>query len=88
MLATMIGRIGMVAVLLTVIAGACGDGGSDDDRQCRKCSTNESCDGDQECVLAVDGEPRCFEIGDATCKLDRVKVGRAPTPTPTPTAIP
>lgn len=85
MLATMIGRIGMVAVVLALVAGACGDSGGDDDRACHECSTNESCDGDQECVLAIDGELRCFEVDEATCQLDRVEVGRAPTPSPTAT---
>ncbi|MCC6764135.1 MAG: hypothetical protein IT293_05680 [Deltaproteobacteria bacterium] len=82
MLATTIGRMGMVALLLALVAGACGDSGGDDDQACHECSTNDGCDGDQECARAVDGELRCFDTGEATCKLGRVEVGRAPTPTP------
>ncbi|MCC6847075.1 MAG: hypothetical protein IT294_01140 [Deltaproteobacteria bacterium] len=82
MLAATIGRMGMAALLLAMVAGACGDSGGDDDRACHECSTNESCDGDQECALAVDGELRCFDVDKASCTIGRVEVARAPTPTP------
>ncbi len=74
-----------VVVALALVVMACGGGGGDDDDQeCRTCTVSEDCDGDQECVLAVDGERRCFESDEVTCTLDRVKVGRAPVPTPIP----
>jgi hypothetical protein len=85
MLATMTGRLWMLALVVALIATACGDGGGDDDRACRPCVTSDGCEKDQECVLAVDGEQRCFETDEATCKLDRVEVARAPTPSPTAT---
>lgn len=93
MFATMIGRIGVVALGLALFAGACGDGNSDEDRQCRPCTSDAGCDSDHECVLAVDGENRCFKDDKDTCKLDRVDIKRAPTPSPTgptpaPTATP
>lgn len=81
---TMAVRMGILAVALAVIGVACGDSGGGDDRECRTCATSETCENDQECVLAVDGDQRCFEIDKATCTLDRVEVGRAPTPAPTP----
>ena len=74
----------MAAVALALLlAGACGNG--DDTRECHTCTTTESCDGDQECVVASDGNRRCFEVGNATCPLGRVSVARAPTPVPTAT---
>ena len=76
-------RMGILAVALASLAAACGDSSSDD-RECRICATSEACENDQECVLAVDGEQRCFELDQAACTVDRVEVGRAPTPTPTP----
>ncbi len=75
-------RMGILALGLAVIGVACGDS-SGDDRECQRCATSESCENDQECVLAVDGEQRCFELDRDTCTLDRVEVGRAPTPAPT-----
>lgn len=84
MRATVAIRMAILALALASIGAACGDGGSDDDRECRTCATSEACDNDQECVLAVDGDQRCFETDKATCTLDRVEVGRAPTPAPTP----
>jgi hypothetical protein len=71
----------MMVVALAFVAAACG--GDGDDRACRPCNTDDGCDGDQECVLAVDGAQRCFEREDATCRLGRVEVARAPTPVPT-----
>ena len=73
------------AAVMLALAAACGSG---DTRECHTCTTTESCDGGQECVLAVDGAQRCFDVDRATCPLDRVDVGRAPTPTPTATPIP
>lgn len=84
MRATAAVRMGILAMALAVMGVACGDDGSNDDRECQRCVDSEVCDNDQECVLAVDGEQRCFEIDKATCTLDRVEVGRAPTPAPTP----
>lgn len=84
MRATAAVRMGILALALAVMGVACGDDSSDEDRECRRCSTSESCENDQECVLAVDGEQRCFELDQVTCTLDRVEVGRAPTPAPTP----
>ena len=82
---TMVGRMRMAAVAsMLLLAAACGNGS--DTRECHTCTTTESCDGDQECVLDVDGAARCFEVDKATCPLGRVDVGRAPTPVPT--AIP
>ena len=73
-------RIGMLVVVLALVGAACGDNG--DDRECHTCTVTENCDGGQECVLAVDDNLRCFDVGDATCRLDRVNVARKPTPTP------
>jgi hypothetical protein len=73
-----------VGVLLAALAlgiGACGGDGDDED-ECRICSVDENCESDQECVLAVDGNQRCFETDQETCTLDRVEVGRAPAPVP------
>lgn len=77
-------RMGILVVALALMGVACGDGdsGGGDDRQCRTCMVSETCDGDQECVMAVDGNLRCFETDRATCTLDRVPVARAATPTP------
>jgi len=76
-------RVRVLVVALALLGAACGGGGGDDD-ECRTCTVSEDCHGDQECVLAVDGNQRCFEPDKATCTLDRVEVGRAPTPSPTP----
>ena len=53
--------------------------------ECGTCTVDEDCHGNDVCVLAVDGNKRCFDRDDATCTLDRVEVGRAPTPVPTAT---
>lgn len=84
MRATAAVRMGILAMALAVMGVACGDDSSKEDRECKRCVTSESCENDQECVLAVDGEQRCFELDQAACMLDRVEVGRAPTPAPTP----
>ena len=76
-------RMRILVVALALFGAACGGGGNDD-RECQTCTVNEDCHGSEECVLAVDGNLRCFDPDDATCKLDRVTVGRAPTPVPTP----
>jgi hypothetical protein len=73
-------RMRMMIVVLALAGAACGGGDGDDDRQCRSCTVSENCENDQECVLAVDNELRCFEVDKETCTLDRVIVGRAPTP--------
>jgi hypothetical protein len=83
MRATVAVRTGILLLALALLVPACGDD-SEDDRECRTCTTSEVCENDQECVLAVDGEQRCFEVDQETCQLDRVTVGRAPTPAPTP----
>lgn len=83
MRATVTVRTTILLLAVAICAPAC-DGGSDDDRECRPCTTSEVCENDQECVLAVDGAQRCFELDRDTCELDRVPVGRAPTPAPTP----
>lgn len=81
------GWMKLLVVALALAAGiaSCGDGGGDDDVECHTCTVNEDCDGDQECVLAVDDRLRCFEPDRTQCTLDRVTVGRAPTPVPTVT---
>jgi hypothetical protein len=81
-------RMGILAAALAVLGVACGDDSSNEDRECRRCATSDTCENDQECVLAVDGEQRCFELDRATCTLDRVEVGRAPTTGPTPVPQP
>ena len=45
----------VVAVALAAGIASCGDGGGDDDDEFHTCTVSEDCDGDQECVLAVDG---------------------------------
>lgn len=82
MAAGVVGRIGMVLAAMVVLGGGCGDSSSEDDRQCRTCTVSENCENDQECVLAIDGQRRCFELDRETCTLDRVPVGRAPVPVP------
>ena len=69
--------MGTLVVALALLVGACGDD-SGDDRQCRTCTVTENCENDQECVLATDGNLRCFELDRATCTLDRVEIGRQP----------
>jgi hypothetical protein len=76
-------RVRVLVVALALLGAACGGGGGHD-RECNTCTVSENCKGDQECVLAVDGQLRCFDPDEATCTLDRVEVGRAPTATPTP----
>lgn len=73
-------RIGILVVALALIGAACGDSG--DDHECQPCKETSNCNGGQECVLGVDDNLRCFDIGDATCQLDKVNVARKPTPTP------
>ena len=73
-------RIGVLVAALALVAGACGDG--KDTRECHTCHVDENCDHDQECVPAVDDHLRCFDVGEATCRLDPVDVARKPTPTP------
>jgi len=77
-------RMRILVVVLALIGVACGSGGGDD-RECGTCTVDEDCHGNDVCVLAVDGNKRCFDRDDATCTLDRVEVGRAPTPVPTAT---
>jgi hypothetical protein len=69
--------IGIVVLALALVVTACGDDG-EEDRECRPCTVNENCENDQECVLAVDENLRCFELDQETCTLDRVTIGRAP----------
>ena len=84
--ATLAVRMRILVVALALMGVACGGGDGDgDDRQCRNCTVSENCDGDQECVLAVDGNLRCFENDRETCTLDRVPVARAATPSPAAT---
>ena len=78
-------RMRTLVVALALTVTACG-GGDKGDLQCNTCTTDENCHGSQVCVLAVDGNQRCFDPDDATCKLGSVDIGRAPTPVPT--AIP
>ncbi len=80
-------RTSLLALALALIGVACG-GGGDDDLQCSPCTVSENCESDQECVLAVDGNLRCFETDKASCTLDRVPVERASTPVPVPTPTP
>ena len=77
-------RIRILVAALALLGVACGGGGGSDD-ECSTCRVNEDCHGSDECVLAVDGNLRCFDPDDATCTLDRVPVGRAPTPVPSAT---
>jgi hypothetical protein len=76
-------RMRILVVVLALTAVACGGGGGGD--ECSTCTMSEDCHGSDECVLAVDGNRRCFDPDEATCTLDRVNVARAPTPVPTPT---
>lgn len=77
-------RIRILVAALALLGVACGGGGGSDD-ECSTCTVSEDCHGSDECVLAVDGNRRCFDPDEATCTLDRVSVGRAPTPVPTAT---
>lgn len=81
-------RMRMLVVVLALLGAACGDGGGGNEEECSRCTVTEDCDGGDECVLAVDGAMRCFDIDQATCTFNRVPVGRAPTPTPSPTSTP
>ncbi len=75
-------RLRMLVLVLALMGVACGDGGGGDDDECSRCAVSEDCKSDQECVLAVDGNLRCFEPDSEQCTLDRVPIGRAPTPLP------
>ena len=79
-----IGRTGALVAVMAVVAAACGGSGGDD-HACRICKVTEDCKSDQQCVLAIDGELRCFENDENSCTVDRVPVARA---TPLPTATP
>lgn len=77
-------RMRILVVALALMAAAC-DGGGGDEGECNTCGTDEGCHGNQECVLAVDGNHRCFEPDNESCTSGRVLIARAATPTPTAT---
>lgn len=81
---TVVVRMRILVVALALTGVACGGGSGGGDRQCNTCTVDEDCHGSQECVLAVDGNLRCFDPDEATCTLDRVSISRAPVPTATP----
>ncbi len=81
---TVAGGMRILVMALTLTIAACGGGDGDSDRECNTCTTSENCQGNDECVLAVDGNLRCFDRDDSTCTLGSVEVGRAPVPTAIP----
>ena len=87
MATTTIGKTKVLLLALALTAAACGGGGGSDAKKCRKCSSDDDCRNDQECVLAVDNELRCFKNNQNSCTLDRVPVSRL-SPIPSPTSTP